>query len=140
MRRRAASLHRVDAVYQESRSYEIIDKWIIGGTSKQIQDCLSGIFKTCVGVFASSARTEAQLMAQCTYASKWRIKDVINGLSSSNNRKWTEYRNKNAKLLKSTECLADAQALDGGNIGCRVIHFRPNIRININFNQKAVLP
>lgn len=128
------------SVYQGSRSYEVIDKWIIGGTSKQIEGCLSGIFKKCVDVFASSARTEAQLMAQCTYASTWQIKDVINGLSPTNNRKWVEYRNENTKLIKSIECLADANGPDTGKIGCKVIDFRPNIRININFNQKAILP
>ncbi len=128
------------SVYQGLVSYEVTDKWIIGGTSKQIQGCLDGVFKKCVDVFAKSARSETQLMTQCTYASQWQIKDVINGLSPKSNRKWVEYRNENTQLIDFIECLADANGLDAGHIGCKVITFRSDIRININFNQKTTVP
>lgn len=127
------------SAYQGSKSFRVKDKWIVGGDIRQVQTCLAGIFKKCVEIFAKEARTEAQLMAQCTYASRWEVKDTMMARSPNNNRKWTVYKNKKAKLMKSVKCLADSDGPDTGKIGCKIIAFRPIIKVNINFNQNPLV-
>ena len=89
--------------------------------------------------FRFKARTEAQLMTQCAYASKWEVKDTMLVRSPTSNRKWTQYKNKKVKLMKSVECLADANGPDTGKLGCKTITFSPKLRINVNFGQNPLV-
>lgn len=127
------------SAYQGSKSFWVKDKWIVGGDTRQVQTCLQGIFKKCVEIFAKEARTEAQLMAQCAFASQWRIKETMKVRSPTRNRKWTKYKNKKAKLMKSIECLSDANGPDAGKVGCKTITFLPKLRINVNFSQNPLV-
>lgn len=127
------------SAYQGSKSFPVKDKWIVDGDTRQVQACLTGIFKKCVEIFAKDARTEAQLMAQCTNASRWRIKEIMKVRSPTRNRKWTTYPNKKAKMMKSVECLVDANGKDAGKIGCKIITFLPDLRINVNFGQNPLV-
>ncbi|MCH7937364.1 MAG: hypothetical protein IH994_09805 [Proteobacteria bacterium] len=124
--------------FEERKSFWLIDKWIGGGKTRQIQDCLANIYKECVRIFAKDARSEAQLKAQCTRASEWRIKDTFEVKSRANNRKWTTYLKKRARLLKSAKCLSDATGKDTGKLGCKDITFRPRIKIDVNFGRDAL--
>ncbi|NQV46202.1 MAG: hypothetical protein HQ504_00320 [Rhodospirillaceae bacterium] len=127
-----------ESIYQGAKSFWIKDKWITGGTDKEIQDCLINVFGQCVAIFAKTARTEAQLMAQCSKAAEWKVKDALKLKSGSNNRKWTGYESKVTKLIKSADCLADSNGPDAGNIGCKIITFHPNIKIDVNFGRNPV--
>lgn len=127
------------SAFQGSKSFWVKDQWIVGGDTRQVQTCLAGIFKKCVEIFAKEARTEAQLMAQCAYASQWEVKDTMLVRSPSRNRKWTQYDNKKARLMKSIECLADANGPDIGKVGCKTITFSSKLRINVNFGQNPLV-
>lgn len=126
------------SAYQANKSFWIKDKWIIGGTDKQIQDCLINVFGQCVKIFAKSARTEAQLMAQCSHAAKWQVKEDFKVISVSNNRKWTSYKSETNKLVMSAKCLSDANGSDAGNIGCKTITFYPEMMLDVNFGRPPV--
>ncbi|MDA0305527.1 MAG: hypothetical protein O3B76_04480 [Proteobacteria bacterium] len=128
------------SIYEGGKTYPISNKWIKGGTVEQIHQCLNGTFKTCVGIFAKEAKTEAQLMAQCTNASVWRVKERFKVKSPSNNRRWTVFKPKSKGIIKSANCLPDANGRDAGNIGCKDITFRDAIRIDINFGHKPLKP
>ncbi len=124
--------------FEGRKSFWLVDKWIGGGNARQIQDCLAKIYKECTKIFAKDARSEAQLKAQCTRASQWRIKDTIEANSVANNRKWTIYLKKRARLLKSANCMSDATGKDTGKLGCKDITFRPRIKIDVNFGRDAL--
>lgn len=124
--------------YEGRQSFWLIDKWIDGGNGRQIQDCLANIYRECTRIFAKDARSEAQLKAQCTRASQWRIKDTFKAKSGANNRKWTTYLTKKARLLKSAKCLSDSNGKDTGKLGCKDITFQPRVKIDVSFGRDAL--
>jgi len=96
------------------------------------------IFKTCVGIFAKEARTEAQLMAQCSNASVWRIKERFKVKSPSNNRRWTTFEPESKSVIKSANCLPDVNGTGAGSIDCKDITIRENLTIDVNFGHKPL--
>ncbi|MEE8350779.1 MAG: hypothetical protein V3R37_01095 [Rhodospirillales bacterium] len=128
------------SIYQGGETFPISNKWIKGGTVEQIHQCLNDIFKTCVGIFAKEARTEAQLMAQCSNASVWRIKERFKVKSPSNNRRWTTFEPESKSVIKSANCLPDANGTDAGSIDCKDITIRENLTIDVNFGHKPLKP
>lgn len=124
--------------FEGNQSFWINDRWLRGGTTADLRDCLDRVFEDCVKAFKEGAHSAAQLKRQCTNASRWNVTDFIKVDSGINNRKWTQYEKKGAGLLQSAECLSDANGNDAGKIGCRNITFRPDIRIDVNFGSKGL--
>lgn len=116
-----------------TQSFWISDRWLAGGSSKQMEECLAERYRDCIKAFGGKGRSKASLKAQCGRAAEWRVKEIFRPEAAPGNRKWTTYKKKGAKLLKSAECLSDVSGADSGKLGCRNITFRPNIKININF-------
>lgn len=119
--------------FRGSQAFWLLDHWFVGGSAK-IQSCLDNLYQACVKSFKASALSPAHLKTQCNRAAQWRITDSFKATVGDNNKNWTVYKKRKAKLVYSAECLTDTS----GKLGCRNITFRPNIQINLNFGSKKL--
>lgn len=121
-----------------TRSFWISDRWLAGGSTRQIQECLAERYRDCIKAFGGNGRSEAALKARCGRAAEWRVREIFRPEAAAGNRKWTTYEKPGAKLLTSAECLSDVRGADAGKLGCRNITFRPAIKINVNFGAQKL--
>jgi len=134
---RIAELKEGGAV-QGHQAFWLLDHWFVGGDPRRIRACLERMYQDCVKTFGKSAPTKAVLRAQCQGAARWRVTDRFIAAPDPDNRRWTVYRKKSAKLLQSAECLSASSGKAAGKLGCRNIAFRPNLRIDLTFAHDRV--